>query len=58
MLCFKITTNCKILGQFFLFINQKRGVDDKNLLPYFPYRDDGEKILEVIQNMVKDYIDL
>lgn len=37
---------------------KKRGVDDKDLLPYFPYRDDGEKILEVIENIVKDYVDL
>ncbi|CAH3181652.1 unnamed protein product, partial [Porites evermanni] len=37
---------------------KKRGVDDKNLLPYFPYRDDGEKILEVIEHMVKDYVHL
>ena len=39
-------------------IQQKRGVDDRDLLPYFPYRDDGEQILEVIENMVKDYVDL
>ena len=26
-----------------LFVNQERGVADKKLLPYFPYRDDGEK---------------
>ena len=58
MFCFKITTNSKILWQFLLFINQKRGVDDKDLLPYFPYRDDGEKILEVIEIMVKHYVDL
>jgi len=37
---------------------KKRGVDDKELLPYFPYRDDGEEILEVIENMVKEYVDL
>ena len=59
MFCFKITTETVFLGgQFLLFINQKRGVDDKDLLPYFPYRDDGEKILEVIEHMVKEYIDL
>ena len=58
MFCFKITTYGKILWQFLLFIDQKRGVDDKDLLPYFPYRDDGEKILEVIENIVKDYVDL
>lgn len=37
---------------------KKRGVDDKELLPYFPYRDDGERILEIIENMVKEYISL
>lgn len=37
---------------------KRRGLDDKELLPYFPYRDDGEKILEVIENMVKEYVDL
>jgi len=37
---------------------KKRGVDDKDLLPYFPYRDDGEKLLDVIESMVKDYVDL
>lgn len=37
---------------------KKRGVDDKKLLPYYPYRDDGEKILKIIENMVKDYVDL
>ena len=37
---------------------QRRGLDDKNLLPYFPYRDDGEQVLQVIQNMVKEYVDL
>ena len=40
------------------FFHQRRGLDDKELLPYFPYRDDGEKILEVIENMVKEYVDL
>lgn len=37
---------------------KKRGVDDKKLLPYFPYRDDGEKILSVIEDFAKDYVDL
>ena len=59
LFCFKITTETvKFFGQFLFFINQKRGVDDKDLLPYFPYRDDGEKILEVIEHMVTEYIDL
>ena len=42
---------------FFLYLLES-GVDDKDLLPYFPYRDDGEKILEVIENLVKGYVDL
>lgn len=37
---------------------KKRGVDDKELLPYYPYRDDGEQILKIIENMVKGYVDL
>ena len=37
---------------------QRRGLDDRELLPYFPYRDDGEQILQVIENMMKDYVDL
>ncbi|XP_068761819.1 polyunsaturated fatty acid 5-lipoxygenase-like [Montipora capricornis] len=37
---------------------KKRGVDDSDLLPYFPYRDDGEQILKVIEQMVTDYVDL
>ncbi|XP_078349100.1 polyunsaturated fatty acid 5-lipoxygenase-like isoform X3 [Oculina patagonica] len=37
---------------------KKRGLDDKKLLPYFPYRDDGIKILEVIEHMVKNYVNL
>ncbi|XP_066016448.1 polyunsaturated fatty acid 5-lipoxygenase isoform X2 [Pocillopora verrucosa] len=37
---------------------KKRGVDDKKLLPYYPYRDDGEQILKIIENMVKGYVDL
>ena len=41
-----------------VLFQQRRGLDDKELLPYFPYRDDGEQILEVIENMVKEYVDL
>ena len=40
------------------FFQQRRGLDDKELLPYFPYRDDGEQILKVIENLVKEYVDL
>ena len=51
--CWSVTSS-----NFDVLIEQKRGVDDKDLLPYFPYRDDGEQILEVIEHMVKDYVDL
>ena len=45
--------------EFLLYLfQQRRGLDDRTLLPYFPYRDDGEKVLEVIKNMVKEYVDL
>lgn len=47
-----------ILTAEFGLLLKKRGVDDKDLLPYFPYRDDGEKLLDVIESMVKDYVDL
>jgi len=40
------------------FFQQRRGLDDKELLPYFPYRDDGEQILKAIENLVKEYVDL
>ena len=41
-----------------VLIQQKRGVTDRELLPYFPYRDDGEEILVVIENMVEEYVNL
>jgi len=37
---------------------KERGVADKKLLPYFPFRDDGEKIYEVIEDMIKNYVNL
>lgn len=37
---------------------KKRGLDNKRLLPYFPVRDDGYIILNVIEKMVKGYVDL
>ncbi|KAJ7388259.1 hypothetical protein OS493_038908, partial [Desmophyllum pertusum] len=37
---------------------KKRGLADKRLLPYFPYRDDGIRILKVIERMVKTYVNL
>jgi len=43
-----------------LYVNfhQGRGLDDRKLLPYFPFRDDGFKILKVIEAMVEDYVNL
>lgn len=37
---------------------KKRGVFDKNLLPYYPFRDDGLVILAVIEDLVRSYINL
>ena len=37
---------------------QDRGLDDRTLLPYFPFRDDGFRILKVIEAMVEDYVNL
>ena len=39
-------------------IQQKRGLDDKILIPFFPYRDDSEQIMGVIEHMVTHYINL
>lgn len=41
-----------------LIIYKKRGLANRNLLPYFPYRDDGMRILTVIERMVERYVDL
>ena len=38
------------------FSIQERGLDDKTMLPYFPYRDDSELLSTVIGKMVKDYV--
>ena len=38
------------------FVLQKRGLDDRNALPFFPYRDDGEVMYDAIGAMVEDYI--
>ncbi|KAK3750755.1 hypothetical protein QZH41_009316, partial [Actinostola sp. cb2023] len=35
---------------------KRRGVDDTKLLPYYPYRDDGLVIFDVLHKMVTDYI--
>ncbi|KAM7430757.1 hypothetical protein ABFA07_018586 [Porites harrisoni] len=37
---------------------KKRGLDDRRLIPYFPYRDDGEEILGVIDDVVEKYVSL
>lgn len=47
-----------ILTSAFVLFSKKRGLDDKDLLSYFPYRDDGEKLLNVIESMVEEYVDL
>ena len=43
-----------------LYVNfhQGRGLDDEKLLPYFPFRDDGLRILKVIEGLVEDYVNL
>eukprot|EP00795_Rhopilema_esculentum_P006097 gene6097-11484_t len=35
-----------------------RGVDDPEILPYFPYRDDGKVIYQVIESFSRDLVDL
>ncbi|XP_078365273.1 allene oxide synthase-lipoxygenase protein-like [Oculina patagonica] len=35
---------------------KKRGVDDKKLLPYFPFRDDSELLFRAIKKMAKEYV--
>lgn len=35
---------------------KKRGLDNKDKLPYFPYRDDNDLLLMAINRMVADYI--
>eukprot|EP00794_Sanderia_malayensis_P009589 gene9589-10576_t len=42
-----------------LLVNIKaRGLDDKEILPYFPYRDDGKEIYKVIDSFSKDFVNL
>ena len=38
------------------FLKQKRGLDDKKMLPNFPYRDDCAFLLMAIERMVQDYV--
>ncbi|XP_068762517.1 polyunsaturated fatty acid 5-lipoxygenase-like isoform X3 [Montipora capricornis] len=35
---------------------KKRGLADKKLVPYFPYRDDIEEILQVIEKVAESYV--
>jgi arachidonate 15-lipoxygenase len=37
---------------------KRRGVDDRNLLPDYPYRDDGLLIWYAIRHWVKDYLNI
>ncbi|XP_068671930.1 polyunsaturated fatty acid 5-lipoxygenase-like isoform X2 [Montipora foliosa] len=37
---------------------KKRGLADKKLVPYFPYRDDIEQILQVIEKVAESYVNL
>ncbi|OUL24997.1 lipoxygenase [Nostoc sp. T09] len=37
---------------------QQRGVDDSNLLPVYPYRDDALLVWDTIQQWVSDYLNL
>ncbi|XP_028401888.1 arachidonate 5-lipoxygenase-like [Dendronephthya gigantea] len=37
---------------------KRRGVDDVNVLPYFPYRDDGMLIFEQVEGIAKEYVKL
>lgn len=47
------------LEQFALPTEVKnRGMDDKNSLPHYPYRDDGMLLWDCIQNFVSDYLKL
>jgi len=42
-----------------LLVNIKaRGVDDREILPYYPYRDDGKVIYDIIDSFSKDLVDL
>ena len=35
-----------------------RGVDDAKALPYYPYRDDGKLIWDLLGNYLSDYVDI
>ena len=54
----RMNITASIFSFFTFYVSQKRGVDDRNSLPFFPYRDDGEVMYDAIGAMVKDYINM
>lgn len=45
-----------LTGMNFTF-KQKRGVDDKDKLPYYPYRDDGKLLYQKLKEFAGAFID-
>ena len=45
-----------LTGMNFAF-KQKRGVDDKEKLPYYPYRDDGKLLYQKLKEFADAFID-
>ena len=63
LVCSLATPPCHIycieaLSHLSCLFSQDRGLDDKSKIPYFPYRDDGEAVLESIEAMVDSYVNL
>ena len=60
MLCVIVYLTLKIpnVWLFSGLFYQARGIDDRNKLPYFPYRDDGEIIYKAIEDLIKDIVNL
>ncbi|XP_028399186.1 arachidonate 5-lipoxygenase-like isoform X2 [Dendronephthya gigantea] len=56
LVIFKGRDDLRTISNVVIF--QKRGVDDTEKLPYFPYRDDGYLIWQQIQNYVEEYVSL